>query len=399
VTSQGELAREVAELRSRRRDLLKASGAPEEIVAQLEALDRDVDDTFATFIANQAAALHQAGLRLGLAVEASDLGIWEFDPGTGDRRWSRRCKELFGFPIDDSVVTQERFMATLHPDDRPRWHAVVRDAMDPQGDRVYRIEYRIVRPSDGKERWISATGRAQFDGDRPVGMFGTLMDVTDRKHAEEERELFLGMLGHDLRNPIASIALGADVLLRENQAKISGTAARIGSSARRMHRMIEELLDFARARAGHLELRLHPIDLDELCRETVDDLALANPDREVRVEAETAVRGHWDRDRLRQVIENLIVNALAHGHSDAPVWVRVRAEAGTARLDVLNEGDPIPEATRASLFAPFRRGTDGGRGLGLGLYIANQIVTAHGGTISASSEGGVTTFSIVLPNR
>jgi PAS domain S-box-containing protein len=181
LANEAELARQVQELRRRRHALLEGHGASEDVLELVEALDRRIDETFLGFISNQAAALRDSAERLRLAVEASDLGFWEFDPATDERHWSRRCKELFGFPLDDGVVSQERFISTLHPDDRPRWYAVERDALDPHGERRFRIEYRIVRPSDGVERWISATGRTQFDGDdRPLRMIGTLRDVTEQ---------------------------------------------------------------------------------------------------------------------------------------------------------------------------------------------------------------------------
>jgi PAS domain S-box-containing protein len=401
VPSTEELVRRIAELRQRRRDLLEPREPhTREVLAAIEATDRSLDETVAEIISNQASALRESTERLHLAVEASDLGIWEYDPATGDRRWSRRCKELFGFPTDDdSVVTQERFISTLHPDDRPRWYSVVRDAMDPGGERRYRIEYRIRRPSDGQERWISATGRTQFVADRPVRMVGTLLDVSERRRAEEERDLFLGMLGHDLRGPLSTIVIGSDLLALERAPEIAGTATRIASNARRMQRMIEDLLDFARARAGHLELHRQAMDLAELCREAVHDLAVANPQQALEVEADAAVCGRWDRDRLRQAVENLVSNALTHGRPDRPVRVSVRSEADGAHVDVCNEGEPIPDEIRSSLFEAFRRGTKKGRGLGLGLYIARQIVTTHGGSISVDSNDQATTFSIRLPNQ
>ena len=134
-------------------------------------------------------------------------GKW-FDPPHGRRRWSDRCRELFGLRGDDGMdITEERILDAIHPDDRERWSAAVRDALDPRrGDGTYRIEYRIIGVSDGVERWISATGRTVFEGDRAVRMLGTMEDATERKRAEQDRDIFLRILRHDLRSPLSAIS-------------------------------------------------------------------------------------------------------------------------------------------------------------------------------------------------
>jgi PAS domain S-box-containing protein len=335
-----------------------------------------------------------------MAVEAADLGIWEwFDPPHGLRRWSGRCRELFGLRADDNAdITEERVLGAIHPDDRERWSAVVREALDPKrGDGVYRIEYRIIGISDGVERWISATGRTLFEGDRPVRMLGTMEDATERKRAEQDRDIFLRILRHDLRSPLSAILMSAERLLRKKDPETAPSAARIASSTKRMGRMIDDLLDFARARAGSFELHPAPLELCVLCRELLDELGPANQGRTLTLECPGEVQGEWDSDRLQQVVQNLVVNALVHGRPDTPVKVVVHGGEGVAVIDVINEGDPVPAAVREQLFNPFRPREMRGQGLGLGLYIASAIVSALGGSIAVCSDAGTTRFSVTVP--
>ena len=216
------------------------------------------------------------------------------------------------------------------------------------------------------------------------------------------REQLIGVVGHDLRNPLTAIVTSAQLLLRfaglsEKQSRVVG---RIASSADRMARMIDDLLDFARTRLGG-GFPIHPrrIDLRELCEHTVEELEFAFAGRTVRLETEGDLWGSWDPDRMAQVISNLVGNALQHSSDDAEVKVTLRGEAEVVVLQTNNGGPPIPADVLPNVFEPGRRGARSG-GLGLGLYIVQQIVLAHGGNIEARSiPGDGTTFTVVLPRK
>jgi PAS domain S-box-containing protein len=128
--------------------------------------------------------------RLRLAVESTGLGTWDYNPVTGELRWDERCKAVFGLP-PDAEVDYEVFLAGLHPDDRERTDRVVRRALDPEGGGEYNIEYRTVGLADGVERWVAARGQAFFEEGRAYRFIGTVLDITERKRAEEERDLLL----------------------------------------------------------------------------------------------------------------------------------------------------------------------------------------------------------------
>jgi signal transduction histidine kinase len=225
------------------------------------------------------------------------------------------------------------------------------------------------------------------------------------RRAVELEERLAGIVGHDLRTPLAAITMSVAVLLRrgglaEDQRR---TLGRIGASAGRMGRIIRDLLDFTRLRnEGAIPIHAQPTDLAQLAERAAAELAAAHPSRDVLLDAERAAPLDGDADRLTQVITNLAANALQHGPPDAPVTISVGTEGDDRVLRVHNEGPPIPDDVLAHVFEPFRRGVAGGEGgsLGLGLFIVREVVRAHGGTVEVTSAPGEgTTFTIRLPSR
>jgi signal transduction histidine kinase len=228
-----------------------------------------------------------------------------------------------------------------------------------------------------------------------------------REEAERSvryNEMFAGMLGHDLRNPLSGITTGANYIARLNASqKTTKAASRILSSAERMARMIDQLLDFTRIRVGG-GLALTPLrfDLEELLCKVKDELEAANPERSIIVDVDGNATGEWDHDRLLQVFSNLVGNALHHGHIDHPVRVRCHGRKPKHLTVLVHNVGVVPPEVLPVLFEPFRGNTryQRTRGLGLGLFITQQIVTAHGGTITvASDEATGTTFRLTLPRQ
>ncbi len=217
----------------------------------------------------------------------------------------------------------------------------------------------------------------------------------------EFRERFMGILGHDLRNPLQAIVFVTAALLKQEDttAAQARLLQRINGSAARMGRMIGDLLDVTRVRlGGGLPLSPAPAQLGDVARQVIDELRAANPGRAVQLAAED-VSGTWDADRIAQVISNLVGNALEHGPPDRPVRVSVRRDGDGAVVAVSNEGAPIAPEVLPGIFDPFVRGAPAIRpgGLGLGLFIAQHIVAAHRGTITVASAPAETTFTVWLP--
>jgi signal transduction histidine kinase len=225
------------------------------------------------------------------------------------------------------------------------------------------------------------------------------LDISERKQAEKERELFIGALGHDLRNPVQAISIAAESLARRNDVPeiARRPAVRIASSAHRMNQLISDLLDFARSQHGAIPIKPEPCQLREIASEVIAEIKLARPDRDIRVESQEGCDGSWDRARMAQVFQNLLVNAVEHGDPAAPITVRTGCCLDLVWAEVTNRG-AIPPDERFRMFEPFRSRA-ASKGLGLGLYIARALVEAHGGNISVECHEGETVFRIELPVR
>jgi signal transduction histidine kinase len=234
---------------------------------------------------------------------------------------------------------------------------------------------------------------------------GGKRDEEERRQAERFRDLFVGALGHDLRNPLSVITAGAASLARRSlRPEETKVVSRMGSSADRMARMIDQLLDMTQARlGGGIPISPKLADLGAIARRAVERIEVTYPERTVSVELQGDLGGEWDPERMGQVLAYLLVNAVEHGRADAPIELNVRGESDRVVAAVHN-ANAIPPDLLPLIFDPFRRAAERRRlkstGLGLGLYLAMQIVREHGGEIgvdSSSSEG--TTLCVILPRR
>jgi signal transduction histidine kinase len=220
------------------------------------------------------------------------------------------------------------------------------------------------------------------------------------------RDQFVGVLSHDLRTPLAAITTGGALLAvpEDNPQRRSRVVARIMNSAQRMERMIGDLLDLTRARlGGSIPLNRRRVDLQQVCEEAVIEIRAGQPDAVLRLQVGGDLHGEWDADRLAQVVSNLVGNAIQHG-GRTPITVTAHEDEDgeSVTLAVHNGGAPIPQDVVRFVFEPLARGhTEGvGGSIGLGLFIARAIVSAHGGDIqvSSSTDAG-TTFTVRLPKR
>ena len=370
-------------------------------------------------------AAEEESRRFRLLVESvKDYGIFILTPEGRVDTWNAGAQRLNQYTADE--IIGQHFAIFYPREDVIAGKCENELAVAERDGRFEEEGWRIRK--DGTRFWANVTITALHDETgKLIGFAKVTRDLTERKEAEarlarsaaetavlseksrvqEFQERFIAVLGHDLRNPLAAIDMGAS-LLRDYCANEPGAVRvldRIDASAGRMSRMIEQILDLTRSRlAGGMTMNLATMDLRTMLEGVIEELRTAHPERTVELRCASQLSGTWDRDRLEQVFSNLISNAIHYGAVDRPINVDVRIEGRAIVVDVHNEGEPIAETVQAELFNPFRRGSRDSRtrtteGLGLGLYISREIVMAHTGDISIQSGPSIgTTFRVSLPH-
>jgi PAS domain S-box-containing protein len=332
--------------------------------------------------------------------------VWTADAAGHLTSANMRILEYFGVAADRIVgsgwqqfVQEEDLQRSVD-----RWNHAVASGDD------YETEFRL-RRADGTYRWHLGRAVAMRGAKGAVARwFGTNTDIDDRKRAQDELQMhaayerqLIGIVSHDLRNPITAIAVAAALLGKQDQLNPSQTRAvsRIVSSSDRARRMLRDFLDFTQARTlGRIPVVPGPANLEQIARQTFEELRVLHPGRLATIENDGDTGGTWDADRIAQVIGNLLSNAYQHSPESAAIQLRTRGTPSDVVIEVFNEGAPIPAADAARLFEPFERGEgapSADRSVGLGLFISSQIVEAHGGTISVESKGDGTVFRVRLP--
>ncbi|QOV89180.1 HAMP domain-containing histidine kinase [Humisphaera borealis] len=277
-------------------------------------------------------------------------------------------------------------------------------------------EYRALRASvlrlwrdsepDADERDVEDVTRFNESLDQSIAK--TVSSYT--KRVDQSRDMFLAILGHDLRNPLNSIAMSASLIPRigHPEPEAVSFATQICSNAVQMGRMIGDLLDYTRTRLGAgMPVEPAPMDLKPLCRGLFDEFRTAHPKCTFRFFSEGDGTGDWDADRVRQAISNLLGNAVQHGDASAPIELRLTGVDNEVSVAIHNGGSPIPPGELAKIFDPLVRGSSGDHpvknrpgSIGLGLYIAREVAKSHGGSIEVvSTRDAGTNFTIRLPRQ
>jgi PAS domain S-box-containing protein len=360
--------------------------------------------------------------RFRLLVESvKDYAIFILDPTGHVSSWNPGAERIKGYKSEE--IIGRHFSAFYSAEEIAAGKCELELEIASKEGRFEEEGWRLRK--DGSAFWANVTITALRDSANTLlGFAKVTRDLTQRREAEanaralaeqraalaekaqiqEFQERFLAILGHDLRNPLASIDMGLGIL-REQTADGPGARVlqRMQSSSARMSRMIEQILDLTRSRlAGGIELSTQAMDLRGTLNTIADELRIAHPSQSIEVEV-PSVEIWADPDRLEQVFSNLIGNAVLYGAPSKPVVVRAQSADDVVSVTVHNEGEPIPAEIHEKLFDPFRRGeresrTANTQGLGLGLYISREIVRGHGGTIEIdSSPDRGTTFRVSIP--
>jgi PAS domain S-box-containing protein len=363
------------------------------------------------------------------AQEVAQLGNWNLDLSTGNAVWSDEEYRLLGYEPGAVASTAAHFMQAVHPEDRDRVATTMQQAMDPNVRAPYHIEHRVVTPAG--ERVVEERGRVTFDGDRPVRMFGTTMDITARKQAEvelqqyrehleelveartdalgvanRELEAFSYSVSHDLRAPLRAIDGFSRILIEDYGARLDAEACgylgRVRKAVQRMGVLIDELLELSRL--GRAGMHMAAVDLSCLAAEVTEQLRTGDPARTVQVKIASGVNARGDEQLLRLLLQNLLGNAWKYTHLKEHAWVEFGAttQGEETVYYVRDNGAGFDMAYADKLFQPFQRlhRSEEFEGTGVGLAIVARIIKRHAGRVWAEGkvgEGATFYFTLGAP--
>ena len=349
-------------------------------------------------------ALEASEKRLRLALDAGRMGVWDWNIGKAEIEWSENIEPIYGLPPGTFKGTMKGSEFPAHPDDRARVDEAVQRAI--AGGTDYDVEFRNVWP-DGSIHWLRAKGSVMRSAGRPVRMLGIAMDVTNRRHLEEElrerigeladadrrKDEFLAMLGHELRNPLAAISTSLQLL----HLDASGRERFLAIADRQLDhlvRLVDDLLDVSRISRGKITLRKEPVLLANLVKQAIDltrpliqtqglSLTASLPSEPVQLNA--------DAVRIAQVLLNLLENAAKFTPRGGSIWLTAECAANEVAVRVRDTGVGLSAELLPRVFDIFVQGdatperTWGG--LGIGLTLVRALVELHGGRVEARSAG------------
>ncbi len=371
----------------------------------------------------------EGGERLGFALEAARVGVWDWNIETGEVHWSPELQRIHGGDPGCEIGSFHHVLEDVHPDDRRQVLDALAAAMD--GDGGYQVEFRLVR-AGGEIVWVEGRGRAFFDaqGD-PAWMTGVCQDITERKQAElalleseaqlrrqaerlaehdRRKDDFLAMLAHELRNPLTPI-VGAAQLLRRRGVAPPSIERQVGIVARQveqLRKIVDDLLDVGRITRGRIKLDRRLVDAraavelgieaaEPLIRSKQHSLVTEIPDRPLWLNA--------DPVRLGQVVANLVNNAAKYTPDGGHIRVALGCAREQVEIEVQDDGIGIAPEIFPHIFDAFTQGRQGldrsEGGLGLGLVLVQELARMHGGVVEARSDGRGqgSTFVVRIPAR
>lgn len=369
--------------------------------------------------------LQKSEERLIRILDSSNDGIWEWTEALGGFHFSDRCWQQLGYDGHDDAMLMGRnrlevWRELIHPEDRARFHQHLVDHL--KDDSTFDLEYRVATKSGGW-CWIRARGQCHRDGQgRAVSMSGTNMDITELKHTEERlvfareeavaasqaKSRFLSSMSHELRTPLNAIlgycqVFAMDSALSEQQQQ---SAREIRKAGNHLLQLINDVMDLSRIEAGQMSLSQEPVLVSRLLEECLTWIKPLADVRRIRILRDYGVLGEIyvlaDATRLKQVLLNLISNAVKYNRESGLVTARLQASTGALRVDIEDTGRGIEEARQAEIFEPFNRlGAESSaiEGTGVGLSITRQLVNSMGGEMGfRSTPGKGSCFWVTFPS-
>lgn len=344
--------------------------------------------------------IEEAEERARLAVEAAEIGTFDLDLVTDEILTSERFNIIFGVGRD---APRDLFLKALHPDDLELRNNAHKTALTT-GKLFY--EARIIWPN-GSIRWIRTQGKVYYGSiNKPLRILGTLLDITEFKHLQQQKDDFISVASHELKTPMTSIKASMQLLDRlikvdPSSDKIPQFISRGNSSLNKMQQLVDSLLNVSKITAGQLALHKTRFLAAQMINECCDHVRLAGT-HELELTGDTDLELYADRQRIDQVVVNFVNNAVKYAPDSNRIVINISKQDNMAKISVQDFGRGIPPENIPHLFERYYRVDTSGiqySGLGLGLYISAEIIELHGGEMGVESEvdkGSTFWFTIPL---
>ncbi|MGB4398913.1 MAG: CheR family methyltransferase [Daejeonella sp.] len=338
--------------------------------------------------------------RLKMAVDAADIGIWDYQPLTGDLVCDNGCKKMFGL-VHTAEIDYPDFITMIHPDDRSNIEEYLKQIVSGKNKEEYEKEFRILETGKQKQKWIRFKGKAYFNSSDAVNrVIGVLMDVTVQKQAEEQtRQLlkqkddFISIASHELKTPITTLTISLQILdkMKDNPSKVlPSLVERANKSLNKVNILISDLLSVTQFNKGEVSLNKSLMMLSEIIEDCCAHIR-AEGIYSIITKGDMNLRVRVDVQRIEQVIVNFVNNAIKYAPNSKEILITIEKIGDMAKVSVIDKGIGIPADKIPHLFDRYFRVDSSGSqysGLGLGLYISGEIIKKHGGKIGVDSEVG-----------
>lgn len=351
-----------------------------------------------------------------IAMETNNFGSFEYHMQKEQTHWDQLLIDIWGLK-ESEKPTQKIFWEGVHPDDQEVVAKKLEKAKDPNGDGHYRAVYRVLHRQTGELTWVEASGQTIFENGQALKMVGMLINITERKKLEEslqeavaklqeadqKKNQFLSVLGHELRNPLAVISGSVEILetRKVDTKKIFGL---MKHSVQTMARLLDDLLDLNRISQNRIELVVSTVTVRGILERTVDAMknVCDRKNQSISLHVDKPLFVNGDEVRLEQIFSNLIMNAYKYTPEGGKIEVNAEEIDQEIRVYVHDTGMGLDEEMLEKIFTPFFQVTQKGKtsyGLGIGLALSKELVELHKGTIKAYSEGKNrgSTFIVILP--
>jgi PAS domain S-box-containing protein len=336
------------------------------------------------------------------AIESAGMGTWTLDIKTDKLAISPQGKKMHGIP-QNTEITLAQFMRLIDPDHVKKFNGALETAT--KTDSSFNIEY-IIKPMDNSSpRWLKSTGKAYYDDDNhPESVSGTMIDITESKLYDQQKDDFISIASHELKTPVTSLKAALQLLDKMKEKPVPLVFPKlIEQSNRSMDKistLIEDLLNLSRMNEGQLSLNKTTFKLSDLLNQCCQHVRAAGK-HELVFTGDEHLTVLADEHRIDQVIVNMVNNAVKYAPNSKQVVFNVQRKGNKAKISVTDTGQGIPEEKREHLFDRYYQTDASGyknSGLGLGLYISAEIIRKHGGEIGVDSElGKGSTFWFTLP--